>query len=145
MRDKNRIPILLNKLQELWQMYPDYRFGQLISNIADSSIDIFFPEDDKWLEWIENYKSVYGGLKTNIELEEYHPTSEKAKIMFEKLTKIKEAREKFRNNIINNVKSIFKKHYSEILTELDEVLDSNYIDLNISINSTAHQFKFKLG
>jgi hypothetical protein len=59
MRDKKRIPILLKELEKLWNKYPDFRFGQLIVNIfstQDEYKDAFFPEDDKWLEWIKRDK-----------------------------------------------------------------------------------------
>lgn len=58
MRDINRIPEVLAELGKLWYKYPDWRFGQLISNVASDNkySDIFFPEDNKWLEWFKNYK-----------------------------------------------------------------------------------------
>ena len=36
MRDINRIDPLLAKLGELWKLYPDMRFGQLIINLLDN-------------------------------------------------------------------------------------------------------------
>lgn len=35
MRDPNRIPAVLKELERVWQLYPDMRLGQLVSNIAD--------------------------------------------------------------------------------------------------------------
>lgn len=41
--------------------FPDWRFGQLISNFMSWCVsnkkcgDIFFPEDDKWELWIKEY------------------------------------------------------------------------------------------
>ena len=55
MRDKNRIKPFLNKLEELWLLNPDYRFGQIIYLLADDiGRDIFFPEEKEWLIHIEN-------------------------------------------------------------------------------------------
>jgi len=54
MRDKNRIKPFLNKIEELWLLHPDYRFGQIIYLLADKiGRDIFFPEEKEWLECIE--------------------------------------------------------------------------------------------
>jgi hypothetical protein len=49
MRDKERIPRIIkipriiNKLEETWKEYPDWRLGQLIANI---SIEIRNEDDD---------------------------------------------------------------------------------------------------
>jgi hypothetical protein len=55
MRDIKRIPSLLSKLEKLWLMNPDLRFGQLVYLLADrlQCNDIFFPEDDKWEDVID--------------------------------------------------------------------------------------------
>ena len=54
MRDKNRIKPFLNKLEELWLKYPDYRFGQLFSLLNGGvSIDPFYVEEDEWEEVID--------------------------------------------------------------------------------------------
>ena len=55
MRNPNRIEPFLQKLGELWHYLPDYRFGQLIYRLADElGQDIHFPEEDIWLEKIDN-------------------------------------------------------------------------------------------
>ena len=47
MRDVNRIYDILVKFQDLWEQYPDQRFGQIISNyIVNDNEDIFYIEDD---------------------------------------------------------------------------------------------------
>lgn len=51
MRDINRIEPLLNKLEELWKLNPDIRFGQMVYNLT-RAIDLFNIEDDKMLEII---------------------------------------------------------------------------------------------
>lgn len=56
MRDINRIKPFLNKIEEFWKNeFPDLRFGQVIYIIAEElkHDDIFFPEEDEWLEAIQ--------------------------------------------------------------------------------------------
>ena len=60
MRDPKRIRKYCNKLAELWEQVPDWRFGQLISNVlgeyqAEKHRDIFFPEDEEMIEFFESY------------------------------------------------------------------------------------------
>ena len=61
MRNIKRIKPIIEKLEEIWNIHPDQRFGQLLGNvIGDISSeeklgDIFFPEDDEWLEYLDNY------------------------------------------------------------------------------------------
>ena len=55
MRDPARIPTILEKLNAVWQKYPDIRFGQLIINLYSQiptseekvrgSVDFFSVED----------------------------------------------------------------------------------------------------
>ena len=72
MRNPNRIEPFLQKLGELWHHLPDYRFGQLICRLADElGQDIFFPEEDVWLEKID---------KLIIEFEEYERNNPKVEI-----------------------------------------------------------------
>lgn len=42
-RDANRIDVLLDLLGQVWDLYPDMRFGQLIINLG---LDEFYKEDD---------------------------------------------------------------------------------------------------
>lgn len=54
MRNPDRIEPFLQKLGELWHYLPDYRFGQLIYRLANElGQDIHFPEEDVWLEKID--------------------------------------------------------------------------------------------
>ena len=72
MRNPDRIEPFLQKLGELWKYLPDYRFGQLIYRLADElGQDIFFPEEDVWLEKID---------KLIIEFEEYKRNNPKVEI-----------------------------------------------------------------
>lgn len=58
MRDKERIKPFLAELEKLWEVYPDFRFGQLIYLLAEKlGCDIFFPEEDTWLEAIKSVKT----------------------------------------------------------------------------------------
>ena len=60
MRDPNRIPKLCQRLAKCWMQVPDWRFGQLMSNVlgqyvADTGRDIFFPEDEELIGYFEKY------------------------------------------------------------------------------------------
>ena len=60
MRDPARIEKFCRVLAETWRRVPDWRFGQLISNmlgdfVASTGKDIFFPEDDEMLAFIREY------------------------------------------------------------------------------------------
>ena len=54
MRDYKRIREICNKLASAWEKVPDMRLGQLIWNglIED---DIFYVEDEKFIELFEEY------------------------------------------------------------------------------------------
>lgn len=59
MRDPARIDRFCQRLAELWKKVPDWRFGQLISNVLGAfGKDPFYIEDDKLLEFFESY---FGG------------------------------------------------------------------------------------
>ncbi len=75
MRDVNRIPKVLQALQELWLLVPDQRFGQLIENVITRELGIGVNqmdrlesglwnwEEDKWLKAIEKVKeSLHGPI-----------------------------------------------------------------------------------
>lgn len=60
MRDPKRIREFCNRLATCWECVPDWRFGQLMSNVlgqfvADTGRDIFFPEDEEMIRFFENY------------------------------------------------------------------------------------------
>ena len=55
MRDIDRIGIFLKKVEELWGKLPDWRFGQLLTNFIAAKGDIFYWEEDKFLEELEDY------------------------------------------------------------------------------------------
>ena len=56
MRNLNRIPIIIKKLEEAWKLVPDQRLGQLISNLQGvGRQDVFHLEDDKWEELLDEF------------------------------------------------------------------------------------------
>ena len=60
MRDPKRIDKFCTELAQLWHKVPDWRFGQFMSNVlgayqTEKMCDIFFPEDDKLMEFFKNY------------------------------------------------------------------------------------------
>ncbi len=52
MRDKKRIKPFLKEVETLWNKYPDWRFCQLVINVAKVD-DPFYMEDDKFLEKLQ--------------------------------------------------------------------------------------------
>ena len=71
MRDADRLDGFYEKIKKLHKKYcPVWRFGQLMSNFADCVGDIFYWEEDAFLESFEEY------LKKNFE-EEIMPSPEK--------------------------------------------------------------------
>ena len=49
MRDIKRIKRIAEKLRIVWEQVPDYRLGQLISNLQGVGVqDVFYTEDDEW-------------------------------------------------------------------------------------------------
>lgn len=56
MRDKNRIKPFMEEITKYWEEVPDWRFGQLISNVLDMlTVDKFFLEDEEVLEVFRKY------------------------------------------------------------------------------------------
>ena len=60
MRDPRRISDFCNRLARVWEQVPDWRFGQLMSNVlgdyyAQTKRDIFFPEDEEMIRFFEQY------------------------------------------------------------------------------------------
>ena len=61
MRNTDRIKVFCDELAELWEEYvPDWRFGQLISNVfgtiyARTKRDIWFLEEDELMNEIRKY------------------------------------------------------------------------------------------
>jgi hypothetical protein len=62
MRSSKRIYPFCNELASIWKdNFPDWRFAQFISNFmiwmanTKGIVDPFFIEDDKFIEWINEY------------------------------------------------------------------------------------------
>ena len=55
MRNPNRIPEVLDAVRQLWELYPDWRFGQLVCNVGRTAgfFEPFYMEDDKALKIIK--------------------------------------------------------------------------------------------
>lgn len=56
MRNPERIPKIIKELEEFWKQNPDWRLGQLISNLSYELMgdnDPFFIEDEKLLELLK--------------------------------------------------------------------------------------------
>ena len=51
MRDPDRIPVILERLQKVWEKYPDLRFGQLVLNVLRN--DFYYVEDEELVSRIE--------------------------------------------------------------------------------------------
>lgn len=60
MRKKERIKPFLERLEKVWELVPDWRFGQLMVNVFGSmNRDPFFPEDEEMIEIIEKFFEIY--------------------------------------------------------------------------------------
>ena len=59
MRDPKRIPIVLAEIEKLWRAVPDWRLGQLISNLSrEGNIeDPYFVQDDRLLEMAKRWNA----------------------------------------------------------------------------------------
>ena len=59
-RDPKRIDRFCDELKLIWHQFPDWRFGQLMSNMLgefayQTQKDIFFPEEDEMLAFFRKY------------------------------------------------------------------------------------------
>lgn len=61
MRDPERIPRILNDIEEIWLHYPDMRFGQLIVNfiVQGCENNFFYQEDDITQEKLKRVKELF--------------------------------------------------------------------------------------
>ena len=54
MRNPNRIHEVMLQLEELWKLYPDWRFMQLICNMQSiNRNDMFYIEDEDFIKQIK--------------------------------------------------------------------------------------------
>lgn len=54
MRDKDRIPKILERLSVVWKKHPDLRLGQLIGNVVAGNT-MYYAEDEELIEAIEKF------------------------------------------------------------------------------------------
>lgn len=60
MRDKNRIPKILEELEKVWKANPDFRLGQLLMAAVqpkDPCPDMFYIEDEELLEKLISFEN----------------------------------------------------------------------------------------
>lgn len=60
MRNPKRIDKFCDELKEVWHQFPDWRFGQLMSNMmgeycAKNGRDVFYLEEPEMMEWFREY------------------------------------------------------------------------------------------
>lgn len=56
MRNEKRIDEFLERFGKCWKKVPDWRFGQLLSNVLSTfPKDIFFPEEKEMIEFFEDF------------------------------------------------------------------------------------------
>ena len=54
MRDPEHIARIIAKLELAWKLVPDWRLGQLISNLQGPGVfDAFYTEDQDWERWLD--------------------------------------------------------------------------------------------
>lgn len=67
MRNPDRIEPFLTELGQLWkEKYPDWRFGQLMTNFFREMGDPFYLEEDEWLVAFKSFCS--GGNGDDIQI-----------------------------------------------------------------------------
>jgi len=56
MRDPKRIKSIVKLLEQAWELVPNWRLGQLISNLlGNGPQDVFFPKDEDWKKLLEEF------------------------------------------------------------------------------------------
>ena len=65
-RPPDRIPTVLDRVREIWTLYPDLRLGQLVANAAYSAgtRDVFNVEDDALLVGLTRLESLLARNET---------------------------------------------------------------------------------
>lgn len=67
MREPKRIPVILGKIQKIWEKHSDLRFGQLMINfysyLEKKKIHMYGIEDD---EFIAEFEKFYDSLQYQI-------------------------------------------------------------------------------
>ena len=56
MRNKNRIAPIIKKLETAWNEVPNWRLGQLLSNLQGlGRQDVFHTQDEDWETFLDNF------------------------------------------------------------------------------------------
>jgi hypothetical protein len=55
MRDPKRIPVILDRLKEAWELAPDLRLPQLIMAVEGTGRDLFYIEDEELLTKFDEF------------------------------------------------------------------------------------------
>ena len=64
MRNPDRIPIIIKKLEQVWKEVPEWRLGQVISNLqGPGPQDVFFLEDNEWEEILDRFLNEVKDIK----------------------------------------------------------------------------------
>lgn len=75
-RDPERIDRIVDKLREVWHTVPDWRLGQLVSNlIGPGRQDVFYREDDEWEASLDH---VVGAIRAEYPLGAVPPPRDEA-------------------------------------------------------------------
>lgn len=54
MRDPDRIPAILQRIEQVWERYPDLRLGQLLINVfSGDRVALYSTEDEQLANQIE--------------------------------------------------------------------------------------------
>jgi len=53
MRDPDRIPVILQRLEQVWERHPDLRLGQLLINVFN--MDFYGVEDEVLASMVEAF------------------------------------------------------------------------------------------
>lgn len=56
MKKQDRIPLMMRELRQFWEQYPDWRLGQVISNLSyevTGENDPFYLDDIKLIETLK--------------------------------------------------------------------------------------------
>lgn len=70
MRDKSRIKPFLQEVSNIWEKYPDLRFGQLVMDVMQNSNLLWTIEDDEMLEAFHEFDDAIQGRRENCETSE---------------------------------------------------------------------------
>ena len=59
MRDPKRIKRIINKVEELWKVNPDWRLTQLIMNVLSMNSDPYYIEDEQLEKALDDFEVLH--------------------------------------------------------------------------------------